>query len=121
MRPVACVVMSVVVVGVLVGCTSPQEPLPGLTASATVTAAPSATPTPSPTIDYSNPELGIVFEDDPDLTGDEAEVYHWAATYETEYWRTMTTNTVSPKFTTIASPRSRRGCSRSSARTRASR
>ncbi len=102
MRSVAGVVVSVVAVVGLVGCSSPKEPLPGLTASATVTAAP--TPTPSPTIDYSDAELGIVFEDDTDLTGDEAEVYHWAAVYETEYWRTMTTNTLSPKFSTIASP-----------------
>lgn len=102
MRSVVRVVVSVVAGVVMVGCTSPQEPLPGLTAAASVSAAP--TPTPSPTIKYSDPELGIVFEDDTELSGDEAEVYHWVATLETEYWRTLTTNTVSPKFSTIASP-----------------
>lgn len=103
MRSVVGVVVSVVVGVVLVGgCTSPQEPVPGLTASSSVSAAPASTP--SPSIDYSVPELGIVFEDDTELAGDEAEVYHWAAIYETEYWRTLTTNTVSPKFSTIASP-----------------
>ena len=42
--------------------------------------------------------LGIVFTDVPDLTGDEADVYNWVATYQLEYWRTLTTNTVSPAF-----------------------
>lgn len=104
MRLVAGVVVSVTGLVALVVCAEPRAPLPGLTASTTMSAESSATPSPSPTVDYSDPELGIVFEDDTDLTGDEAEVYHWAPVYETEYWRTMTTNTVSPKFTTIASP-----------------
>ncbi len=104
MRSVAGVLVSMVVLVGVAACAPATEPLPGLTASATATETPIPTPTSTPTVDYSNAELGIVFEDDPDLTGAEAEVYHWAAEYETEYWRTLTTNTVSPKFSTIASP-----------------
>ena len=93
---------------VLAGCTGNDPDMPGLTASPTAT--PTPTPTPSPTsiagtvVDLSDPELGIVFEDVPDLSGDEADVYNWVATFEVEYWRTMTTNQVSPAFSVFASP-----------------
>lgn len=91
---------------VLAGCTSQAQEPPGLTA--TPTAEPSASATPEPTAtpetqDLSNPELGIVFDDVPALTGDEADVYNLVATYQLEYWRTMTTNTVSPAFGVIGS------------------
>lgn len=100
MRPVWRAVVGLGVVAGLVGCSSPQPAEP---TAASTTAAPSPTPTPT-TVDYSNAELGIVFEDEPQWAGDAAAVYHWAALYETEYWRTLTTNTVSPAFTTMASP-----------------
>ncbi|NKY39469.1 hypothetical protein [Cellulomonas septica] len=98
------VVVSTLVVGLLAGCGGAEEPA-GLTAAPTTTPTPSATPTPEPEVDdLSDPELGIVFTDVPALTGDEADVHNWLATYEKEYWRTLRTNTVSPAFALIASP-----------------
>jgi len=99
-------VVAVLAALVLTGCTSQAQEPPGLTASPTSVAT--SAPTPSETVpasqtpDPSDPELGIVFEDVPDLTGDEADVWNTAATYRVEYWRTMTTNTVSPGFGAIA-------------------
>jgi hypothetical protein len=55
-------------------------------------------------LDLSDPELGIAFDDVPDLTGDEADVYNWIATFEQEYWRTLMTNTVSPGLEMFTSP-----------------
>jgi hypothetical protein len=55
-------------------------------------------------VDLADPELGIVFTDVPDLSGDEADVYNWATTYKVEHWRSFSTNTVSPAFSAIASP-----------------
>ncbi|MBO0919705.1 hypothetical protein J1G42_02555 [Cellulomonas sp. zg-ZUI222] len=97
-----------VVVGMLAlaGCTSQAVEPPGLTASPTPQASAEATPEPTPessTQDMSDPELGIIFDDVPTLTGDEADVWNTVATYQVEYWRTMTTNTVSPAFAVIAS------------------
>jgi len=105
-------VVGVLVVGLLAGCTGGgQEPL-GLS---TVTADPSpeveATPTPTPTptsivgrvLDMSDPEFGIVFDAVPDLSGDEADVYNWVATFEQEYWRTLKTNEASPAFSVFTS------------------
>lgn len=104
--------VGLLVVGALAGCTGGgQEPL-GLS---TVTADPSpeveATPTPTPTptsiagrvLDMSDPELGIVFDGVPVLSGDEADVYNWVATYELEVWRTLKTNKASPAFSVFAS------------------
>ena len=101
-----CAVMALVVAG----CTGDDPDLPGLTASPTATPTPTPTPTPSPTsiagtvVDLSDPELGIVFEDVPDLSGDEADVYNWMSTYRAEYWRTMRTNEPSPAFSVFTSP-----------------
>ena len=93
---------------VLAGCTGNDPDMPGLTASPTAT--PTPTPTPSPTsiagtvVDLSDPELGIVFEDVPDLSGDEADVWNWISTYEVEVWRALTTNRLSPAVEVIAAP-----------------
>ena len=96
------------------GCTAHDPDMPGLTASPTTESTPTATPTPTPTstqskiagtvVDLSDAELGIVFDDVPELSGDEADVHNWIATFEVEYWRTMTTNTVSPAMSVMASP-----------------
>lgn len=89
------------------GCVADRVEPPGLTAAPT---ASTPTPTPSPTPDPdgitigSDPALGIVFDDVPDLTGVEADVYDTVALYETAYWSTMTTNEVSPLFDVIAAP-----------------
>ena len=108
-RGVAAGVACAVVVLAVAGCTGRDDPdMPGLTASPSATRTP--TPTPSPTsiagtvVDLSDPELGIVFEDVPDLSGDEADVYNWVGTYKVEYWRAMRTNTMSPAFAVFASP-----------------
>jgi len=79
-----------------------------VTASPTVIAAsPTATPTPTAltgvVMDLSDPALGIVFEKVPDVHGGAADVYNWLATYEKEVWRTLTTNTVSPGLSILAS------------------
>ena len=96
------------------GCTAHDPDMPGLTASPTTESTPTATPTPTPTstqskiagtvVDLSDAELGIVFDDVPELSGDEADVYNWIATYEVEVWRSLTTNEVSPGVAHIASP-----------------
>jgi hypothetical protein len=90
--------------------------MPGLTASPTTEGTPTATPTPTPTptstesriagtiVDLSDAELGIVFDDVPDLSGDEADVHNWIATFEVEYWRMLVTNEVSPSFSVFTSP-----------------
>lgn len=88
----------------LTACAARTSDLPGLTASPTATASPTPTPSPEAIQETSDPDLGIVFEDVPDLTGAEADVYDAVATFEKEYWRMMTTNTVSPAFAIIASP-----------------
>ena len=111
-RGIAGLAVGVLVVGALAGCTGGgQEPL-GLS-TVTATPAPEVTPTPTPTPsptsihgvvqDMSDPELGIVFDDAPALSGDEADVYNWVATFEQEYWRTMVTNVASPSFSVFTS------------------
>jgi hypothetical protein len=75
-----------------------------VTADPTPSVTPTPTPTPSPTSivgvvqDMSLPELGIVFDAPPLLSGDEADVYNWIATYKQEYWRTLKTNEASSTF-----------------------
>ena len=99
-----------VVIAVMAGCSAGAKEPVGPTASPTVIAAsPTATPTPKPTastgvvLDLSDPALGIVFEKVPDVHGDAADVYNWIATFEKEYWRTFTTNLLSPGMDVIAS------------------
>ena len=90
----------------LTACTSPAVEPPGLTASPTTTPTPSPTPEPTPTDGiqvHSDPEAGIFFEEVPDLSGDEAEVYNWIATYQKAYWQTLRTNELSGTLASIAS------------------
>lgn len=90
-------------VALVAGCTSSDAPPVASTTKAT-TPRPTPTPTASSEVqDLSSTELGIVFQDVPSLTGAEAEVYNLLSAYQTEYWRTMTTNTVSPAFAVLAS------------------
>jgi len=112
-RQIAGLAAGVLVVGLLVGCTGGgQEPLGLLTVTADPSpeVEPTPTPTPTPTsivgvvLDMSDPELGIVFDAVPDLSGDEADVYNWIATYRQEYWRTLVTNEASPAFAVFTSP-----------------
>ncbi|WP_160158425.1 hypothetical protein [Cellulomonas sp. SLBN-39] len=91
----------------LAGCAAESSQFVGVTASPSTSASVTASPSPSPSSeveDLSDAGLGIVFEDVPtDLTGDEADVYNTVAIYQSAYWRTMTTNTVSPVFSVIGS------------------
>ena len=62
------------------GCTAHDPDMPGLTASPTTESTPTATPTPTPTptsaesriagtvVDLSDAQLGIVFDDVPELS-----------------------------------------------------
>lgn len=109
MRRVVAVVAVGLAAALLAGCGQGggQEPvgLASTTASTSATRPPTPTETAKPEVDdLSDPELGISFTDVPDLTGDEADVYNWVATYQLEYWRTLITNTVSPGFDVIAGP-----------------
>lgn len=107
-RAVAAGVACAVVALVVAGCTGDDPEMPGLTASPTTEPTPTTTPTPTSVAgtvaDLSDPELGIVFEELPELTGDEADVYNWLATFELEYWRTLVTSTASPGFAAFTSP-----------------
>lgn len=96
----------VTVVVLAAGCSSQAVEPPGLTATPTPSASssPSATADADPALEPSDPELGIVFEDVPQLSGAEVDVYNAAAAYQKEYWRMMTTNTVGPGFDVLASP-----------------
>lgn len=100
--PVAAVVLLLTA-----ACSSGAAEPPGLTASPTVS-SPSPEPSPTPDADgileQSQPELGIVLEDPPALTGVEADVYDGVALYMKAYWTTMTTNEASPMFELLASP-----------------
>jgi hypothetical protein len=107
MRQAVGVVVVTVIVGALAGCTGSTPEAPSPTVSATVSATPFPTPTPTPTSDVndeSDTALGIVFGDAPPLEGDAAQVYNWVSVFEKEYWRTLTTNQVSPAFDLIGSP-----------------
>ena len=100
------VVTAAAVVVLLAGCTTPGPTPAATTPPPSSAASPTPTPTPTPTggvQDQSDQALGIVFDDVPQLSGDEADVWNWIATYEKEYWRTMTTNEVSPAFAALGS------------------
>ena len=96
--------------GALIGCStqepaaSPSTPAPVASASATPTPTPEPEPAPTEVVETSDPDLGIVLNENPGLTGAEAEVYNWVAAYETEFWRSLTTNTVSTGVSLMASP-----------------
>lgn len=105
--------LAVVLLLLLAGCTGDDGgDMPGLAASPSAEVTPTATPTPTPSgsqiagtvVDLSDPELGIVFEELPDLDGDEADVYNWIATYRFEYWRTLATTEPSPAFSMFTAP-----------------
>lgn len=109
MSRVVWVLIGGLCVSSLAACSSVEAPAAestrGLSASAsTAPSVSSANHTPSSDAqDMTDPDLGIVFADVPVLRGDEADVYNVIATYEKEYWRTMTTNDVSPAFSVIGS------------------
>jgi len=87
------------------GCASEAVEPPGL--EATVAAEPTPTPSPTPAgavLEPSDPDLGIVFEDVPQLEGEQVDVYNTVAAYQKEYWRMMRTNELSPGFDIVASP-----------------
>ena len=88
----------------LTACSSPAVEPPGLTAPPTTSSTPTPTPAPTNGIQvHSDPATGIVFQDEPTLTGDEAEVYNWVAIYQNAFWETLRTNEPSSVFTSNAS------------------
>lgn len=99
-----------VCVVVLAGCSVDRNEPPGLLASPTVSQTPSPSPTPSATstdvtaTDLSDPELGIVFVDTPDLSGPAASAHDAVAIFRVEYWRSLTTGAVSPALVSFISP-----------------
>lgn len=94
-----------VAVGLLAGCAAAGQEPPGLTASPSVTAE---SPTPSPTvegpIDRSDPDLGIVFTDLPDVSGDARSALDMLTLFEVEFWRALSTGAFDPSIGLIASP-----------------
>lgn len=104
MRPeTAILTLLTAAVLAVTGCSPTSDPEPAPSA-AQATTSPAPTADPDGVLESSDPDLGFVLDDTPDLTGPEADVYDTAAAYQKEYWRTMTSNTVSPAFDVIASP-----------------
>lgn len=93
---------------VLAGCSVDKAEPPGLTASPTASETPSPTPTPTSSevtaTDLSDPELGVVFVDTPDLTGPAASAHDAVAIFQVERWRTVKAGTVSPALVPFVSP-----------------
>lgn len=88
----------------LTGCTQAEQPVIRPTPTQTSSPTPEPSPTPTDGIQvHSNPETGITFADEPDLAGDEAEVYNWVAMFQNALWDTLRTNTPSTVFMTYAS------------------
>ena len=100
-------VVTVLSVALIAGCTGNDPDLPGLTATPS-TEPPATTPIPTPTPagarDLSDPELGIVFTDYPhDLDEQVVAAVEAYMLFETEFWRALTTNVVPPGPWVIAS------------------
>jgi len=122
MRRAGVVVLSAACLTALAGCSAATKADVGPTAlptKATSAPTPTATPTPAATPDaaassaapttgdvkdLSDPKLGIVFADLPTFNGTKADVYNSLARYETEYWRTLTTNAVSGGTSEVFGP-----------------
>lgn len=105
MRPVNAILPLLTAAAlVLTGCTQPSDPEPTTAPTPSATSSPSPSPDPDGVLESSDPDLGFVLDGTSDLTGVEADVYDTAVVYQKEYWRTMSTNTVSPAFDVIASP-----------------
>lgn len=93
-----------VVIGLTAGCSAAAEEPIGLNASPTATKSPAPAPTPTDgPEDMSDPEVGIVFEDIPAVTGDAADVHNWMSAVEVEQWRSLTTTIVSASLSAYAS------------------
>lgn len=94
-------------VALLTGCAAEKTDLPGLTASPTpavTSSAPEPTATERTATDLSDPELGIVFDDVPELTGTAASAHDAVAIYWVEYWRSATTGVVSTALAPFVAP-----------------
>ena len=101
MRRTTATAIAAVVVCLLTGCTDGAEEPAGLsTVTDTPPATPEPTPTPTPTgpVDRSDEEVGIVFVDLPDVTGDALTAIDALTLYEVEEWRAMTTGVLDPSI-----------------------
>ena len=104
-RVMSGAVIGVVAVGLLAGCAAAGREPPGLTASPSVAVE---SPTPSPTvegpIDRSDPDLGIVFTDLPDVTGDARSALDMLTLFEVEFWRAQSSGNYDSGIGLIAAP-----------------
>lgn len=91
-------------VAVLAGCSAQGHEPSTATAASTSTPEPAPSPTERTTTDLSDPELGVVFDDIPALTGPAASAHDAVALYQVEQWRTLTTGRVSPALAPLVSP-----------------
>lgn len=107
------VVVAASVLAALAGCSGEgdPEPTPSATPEASATPEPTPTPTPSPTQDagprdLSDPELGIEFTGLPegDLTPETITAVEAYQHFEVEFWRALTTNSLSPVLEVVATP-----------------
>lgn len=98
-------VIGVLLVGFLASCTGGGKEPPGLTASPSATPeSPSASPTPvDAPIDRSDPDLGIVFTDLPDVTGDARSALDTLTLFEVEAWRAQKGGVMNDVISLIAS------------------
>ncbi len=100
--------VGVLVLGLLAGCTGGgQEPagLSTVTASPTTENEPTPTPSPTPTgpVDRSDEEVGIVFEDLPQVEGDALTALDTLTLYELEEQRATKTGVFDRSLAMIAS------------------
>lgn len=103
----------VMVVLLLAACSggdrTPDATSSGPTAASTPTLRATATPTPAATVvgvvDRSDPSLGIMFEQIPDVTGAQAAALDTLMRFQVEFWRSRTDGTVSPAITDLATDR----------------
>lgn len=92
----------------LVACSTDKAEPAGITAAATPTGSPTPTASSTPdeiaATDLSDPELGIVFVDTPDLTGPEASAHDAVAIFRKEHWRSQQAGTLSAVLPPLISP-----------------
>ncbi|ROS23832.1 hypothetical protein [Cellulomonas sp. PhB150] len=110
----AALAMAALVLASSTACTSDDAPdgpmTTAVTTPATTTAPPSPTPTATPTaaaegpIDRTDTDLGIIFTDLPDVTGDAKAAVDVYTLYEADFWKALTTAKIPAELRAITSP-----------------
>jgi hypothetical protein len=85
-----------------VAASTSGAPAPAPSPTLTITPTPSATPSAAGVVDRSDPELGITFEDIPDVTGAQAEALDTLMQFQVEFWRSRVDGTVAPGMDKLA-------------------